>query len=36
VLGSLGLSGEEPGPVGCRAPPGREGGGPDGDSGWPE
>ncbi|MBL8724320.1 MAG: transposase [Planctomycetes bacterium] len=36
VLGSLGVSGAEPGPVGCRAPPGREGGGPGGESGWPE
>jgi hypothetical protein len=36
VLGSLGLSGAEPGPAACRAPPGREAGGADGESGWPE
>jgi hypothetical protein len=32
----LGLSGAEPGPAACLAPPGREGGGPDGESGWPQ
>ena len=36
VLGSLGVSGAEPGQAGCRVPPGREGGGPGGESGWPE
>ena len=36
VLGSLGLSGTEPGPSACRAPPGREEGGADGESDWPE
>jgi hypothetical protein len=36
VLGSLGVSGAEPGQAGCRAPPGREEGGADGESGWPE
>jgi hypothetical protein len=36
VLGSLGVSGAEPGPAACRAPPGREEGGEDGESGWPD
>jgi hypothetical protein len=36
VLGSLGLSGSALGQAGCRAPPGREGSGPGGESGWPE
>jgi hypothetical protein len=36
VLRAVGLSGAEPGPVACRAPPVREEGGADGESGWPE
>ncbi len=36
VLGALGLPGSGSGQAGCRVPSGREGGGPGGESGWPE